>query len=177
MKTRGKIPPQTPPTEETPSLSPVALSSPPFVTQPPYHRVSASQVRAWFYLIWLSWRRQARASQMVWIAVGLLAFTVSLAAIFTAMGAWSMRSWRWPYRQGPTFLQWADEIQILMSVRDGSAVGQGVQAAWAAAVRGMIQCSGFAIFSHWGVFLWFLSFLLPLLNLSFATEALGGERE
>ncbi|HTU92262.1 MAG TPA: ABC transporter permease subunit [Gemmataceae bacterium] len=141
------------------------------------NRASFSQTRAWCYLVWLSWQRQARASQMVWIAVSLLVFTTALSAIFTARGAWSMRYWRWPYRQGPTFLQWADEIQILMSVRDSSAGGQAVQAALAASVRGIVQYSGFAIFSHWGVFLLFLSFLLPLFNLSFATEALGGERE
>jgi ABC-2 type transport system permease protein len=140
-------------------------------------RAKPSQMRAWCYLVWLSWQRQARASQMVWIAVALLGFTTALAAIFTARGAWSMRQWRWPYRQGPTLLQWADQIQILMSVHDGSASGQGVQAAVAAAVRGVVHSSGFAIFSHWGVFLLFLSFLLPLFNLSFATEALGGERE
>ena len=138
---------------------------------------SGSPSKAWFYLVRLSWQRQARASQMVWIAVGLLVFSVTLAAIFTAMGAWSMRYWRWPYRRGPTFLQWADEIQILMSVTDSSAGGQGIQAALAGSVRGIIEYSGFAIFSHWGVFLLFLSFLLPLFNLSFATEALGGERE
>jgi ABC-2 type transport system permease protein len=136
-----------------------------------------SRARAWCYLVRLSWQRQARAAQMVWIAVGLLLFVVALEAIFTSMGAWSMRNWRWPYRQGPTFLQWADEIQILMSLADRSAGGQGVQAALAAAVRSIVFSSGFAIFSHWGVFLLFLSFLLPLFNLSFATEALGGERE
>ncbi|HEY7330516.1 MAG TPA: ABC transporter permease subunit [Gemmataceae bacterium] len=141
------------------------------------NRAGLSRTRAWCYLVWLSWQRQARAAQMVWIAVGLLLFVVSLEAIFTSMNAWSMRNWRWPYRQGPTFLQWADEIQILTSVPDGSAGGQGVQAAVAAAVRGIVHTSGFAIFSHWGVFLLFLSFLLPLFNLSFATEALGGERE
>lgn len=141
------------------------------------NRANASQTRAWFYLVRLSWQRQARASQMVWIALALLAFTTALTAVFTARGAWSMRYWRWPYRQGPTFLQWADQIQILMSAHDSSAAGQGVQAAVAAAVRGIVHFSGFAIFSHWGVFLLFLSFLLPLFNLSFATEALGGERE
>jgi ABC-2 type transport system permease protein len=139
--------------------------------------VSLSSARAWCYLVWLSWQRQARAQQMVWIALGLLAFAVSLVAILTARDAWSMRLWRWPYRRGPTILQWADEIQVLMSVRDASAGGQGLQAALAAAVRGSVLQSGFTIFSHWIIFLLFLSFLLPLWNLSFATEALGGERE
>jgi ABC-2 type transport system permease protein len=162
-------------TRETASME-KGTSHPP-VTLSPCHPVTVSPTRAWCYLVWLSWRRQARASQMVWIALALLGFTTALSAIFTARGAWSMRYWRWPYRQGPTFLQWADQIQILMSAHDGSAGGQGVQAAVAAAVRSIVHSSGFAIFSHWGVFLLFLSFLLPLFNLSFATEALGGERE
>jgi ABC-2 type transport system permease protein len=141
------------------------------------HPSRSSPTRAWCYLVWLSWRRQARSQQMVWIAVGLLLFSVSLVAIFTTMNAWSMRNWRWPYRQGPTFLQWADEVQVLMSTKDNSAGGQGVQAALAASVRAIVHQSGFTIFSHWIVFLLFLSFLVPLFNLSFATEALGGERE
>lgn len=147
------------------------------VALPPSHPVTLSQTRAWFYLVWFSWRRLTRASQMVWISLGLLALAVGLVAVATALEKWSLRFTRWPFRQGPTYLQWADELQILMSVPDGSAGGQGVQAALSAAVRGIIHNSGFAIFSHWIVFLLFLSFLLPLFNLSFATEALGGERE
>jgi hypothetical protein len=114
---------------------------------------------------------------MVWIALGLLAFSIALVAIFTALGAWSMRGWRWPNRQGLSYGQWADEIQLVMSIRDASAGGQGIQAAVAAAVRCFILQSGFAVFSRQVVFLIFLSFLLPLWSLSFATESLGGERE
>jgi ABC-type Na+ efflux pump permease subunit len=114
---------------------------------------------------------------MVWIALGLLVFSVALVAIFTTLGAWSMRGWRWPYRQGLTYTQWADEIQVLMSLHDASAGGQGIHAALAAAVRAIIHESGFSVFSRWVVFLIFLSFLLPLWSLSFATESLGGERE
>jgi hypothetical protein len=114
---------------------------------------------------------------MVWIALGLLVFAVLLVVLNTMAGAWSMQRWRWPYRQGPTFVQWADEIQVLMSVTDASASGQGVQAALAGAVRGIVQESGFLVFSRWVVFSIFLTFLLPLWSLSFATEALGGDRE
>jgi ABC-2 type transport system permease protein len=137
--------------------------------------VSLSPVRGWFYLIWLSLRRQAQARQMVWIALGLLLFTVLLVAIFSAMGAGNMRNWRWPFRRGPTFMQWADAIQVVMSVPDASAEHQGIQAAIAAAVRAIVMNSDFSVFSRW-VFL-FLGFLLPLWSLSFATESLGGERE
>jgi ABC-type transport system involved in multi-copper enzyme maturation permease subunit len=169
METREDVKRETTSLETVTDHSSVALS--------PAHPVTSSRIRAWCYLVWLSWQRQARASQMVWIAVGLLAFSVALVAIFTARDAWSMRFWRWPYRRGPTFLQWADEVQVLVSLQDHSAAGQGLQAALAASVRGVVYNSGFSIFSHWGVFLLFLSFLLPLFNLSFATEALGGERE
>src|SRR5262249_18569654 len=41
----------------------------------------------------------------------------------------------------------------------------------------VLAVSGFQVFSQVAVFLIFLSFLLPIWSLSFATEALGGERE
>src|SRR5207249_3212008 len=41
----------------------------------------------------------------------------------------------------------------------------------------LLERSGFFIFSNWIVFGVFMSFLLPVWSLSFATEALGGERE
>jgi ABC-2 type transport system permease protein len=158
-----------PASAETTNHLPVPLS--------PRLAVSPSPIRAWCYLVWLSWQRQAQARQMVWIAVGLLVISVILVGINTAAGRWSMRHWRFPFRYGPTAMQWADEVQVTTSVLDRSASGQGVQAALAAAVRGIIDQSGFMVFSRTAVFLIFLSFLLPLWSLSFATEALGGERE
>jgi hypothetical protein len=114
---------------------------------------------------------------MVWIALGLLVFAVLMVIFNTMADRWSMQRWRWPYRRGPTFVQWADEIQVLLSATDHSASGQGVQAALAASVRGIVQRSGFMVFSRWVVFSIYLTFLLPLWSLSFATEALGGDRE
>jgi ABC-type transport system involved in multi-copper enzyme maturation permease subunit len=114
---------------------------------------------------------------MVWIALGLLVISVILVAINTAAGRWSMKHWRFPFRNGPTAVQWADEVQMLSGTMDQSASGQGVQAAVAASVRGIIERSGFMVFSRTAVFSIFLTFLLPLWSLSFATEALGGERE
>jgi len=114
---------------------------------------------------------------MVWIALGLLVFAVLMVIFNTMADRWSMQRWRWPYRTGPTFAQWADEIQVLLSVTDHSASGQGVQAALAASVRGIVQRSEFMVFSRWVVFSIYLTFLLPLWSLSFATEALGGDRE
>jgi hypothetical protein len=114
---------------------------------------------------------------MVWIALGLLVFALALVAINTARGAWSMQQWRYPYRAGPTFGQWADQVQVLAGALDGSAGGQAIVGGVTAAVRGVIQQSGFMVFSRWVVFTIFLSFLLPLWSLSFATEAFGGDRE
>src|SRR5262245_47583674 len=59
---------------------------------------AAPSVRAWFALVVLSMRRQARARQMVWIALALLGFTTFLVALNTALGRWDMGHWRPPRR-------------------------------------------------------------------------------
>src|SRR5262249_13871697 len=83
---------------------------------------------AWCYLVWLSWQRQARAHLMVWIALGLLAFTLFIVVLNTAAGRWGR----------PQGVVW---------VSPGIILGG------------------------------FCGFLLPMWSLSFATEALGRERE
>src|SRR5437868_4725952 len=77
--------------------------------------VSLSSSRAWFYLIWLSLQRQARARHMVWIAVSLLGLTVIAIAENTARGRWSMDHWRSPRGSGPSFGQWLDDWTALTS--------------------------------------------------------------
>src|SRR5579871_1900178 len=49
-----------------------------------------SPVRAWFALIRLSIRRQARMQQMVWIALGLLALTMFFVGMNTSLGRWPL---------------------------------------------------------------------------------------
>src|SRR5262249_46635038 len=66
---------------------------------------SASPVRAWFYLIWLSMQRQARVWQMIWIALGLLLLTATVIALTTAQGRWSMRHYRWTW-VNPDYYHW-----------------------------------------------------------------------
>src|SRR5947199_9706269 len=68
--------------------------------------VTPSPWRAWLYLVWLSWHRQARARQMVWIALGLLAFSTAVVALNTAAGRWGMAHWRFFGRLGPTYREW-----------------------------------------------------------------------
>jgi hypothetical protein len=158
-----------------------------------------SQLGAWAYLVWLTWQRQARARQMVWIALGLLAFAGTVVAINTAAGRWGMHHWRYPRRWGPTFPVWIDKTQVVLSLVHRSPEAQGLQHGVLGCCRTLISpdaratlpgqpkgepprgpvlaWSGFLVFAQWVVFGIFLTFLLPLWSLSFATEALGGERE
>lgn len=137
----------------------------------------ASPWRAWCYLVVLSWQRQARARQMVWIALGLLGFATALVAINTAAGRWGMHHWRSPPREGPTFRHWIDETELAVGLAHPGAGGQAVGQAVFGSARLILKESAFLVFSRWLVFSIFLSFLLPVWSLSFATEALGGDRE
>jgi ABC-type transport system involved in multi-copper enzyme maturation permease subunit len=135
-----------------------------------------SRVRAWCYLVWLSWQRQARARQMVWIALLLLGFAVVWVAVQAQMGRWDMSHWRHPRRWGPSYAQWVAVVQV-PAVFDRSPGGWAVGSALAGSCRAILASSGFLVFSYGVVFSLFLTFLLPIWSLSFATEAIGGERE
>jgi ABC-2 type transport system permease protein len=145
--------------------------------------------RAWFALVGLSVRRQAKARQMVWIALGLMAFAVTLVVLNTIAGRWGMHHWRYPRRTGPDFMTWTTEVETVTGVIHRSPGAQGIQHALLGACRVILTPTGtnsnsqvlvisaFQVFSQWVVFSIFLTFLLPIWSLSFATEALGGERE
>jgi ABC-type transport system involved in multi-copper enzyme maturation permease subunit len=141
--------------------------------------VSPSPLSAWLYLVWLSWRRQARMRHMVWISLALLAVTTTAVTVQTLSGGWGLQKARPWWRSSPlTYEQVFDETYwSLLAVApvgspDRAVFGAGVvRSAWAA-----LQHTDFINFSG-GVFLIFVSFLLPLWSLSFGTEALGGDRE
>jgi ABC-type Na+ efflux pump permease subunit len=131
---------------------------------------------------------------MVWIALGLMAFSTALVAVNTAAGRWGMHDWRHPRRAAPhefrqTYLTWANDLQAFTALTDRSAGGQAVSSALFGACRVVLSptarttdgrvlaASAFQVFSQFAVFSIFLTFLLPVWSLSFATEALGGERE
>src|SRR5207253_1663247 len=69
-----------------------------------------SAVRAWLYLVRLAVRQQARAGQMVWIALGLLALTTAIVAVNALAGRWGMDQWRSPRGVGPTYRQWVAAV-------------------------------------------------------------------
>ncbi len=60
-------------------------------------RPNRSVVRAWFTLIGLSLRRQARARTMIWVALGLLLIAVGLIGTQTLRGGWSLGVNRFKY--------------------------------------------------------------------------------
>src|SRR5262249_45344642 len=78
------------------------------------------------------------------------------------------------YRETATALEQSNGIGPLSP---GGLLSMGVRDSLAAGAREIIGRSGFFVFSNGFVFTLFLSFLLPIWSLSFATEALGGDRE
>lgn len=125
----------------------------------------ASPVRAFAFLVGFAIRRQARVRQMVGIAVGLLLICLLLVGAFTASNGWDRYEWRLnrvkPYTvehlAGAVARPAADQSDYMIRFRQ--------------------ETRPLAVFSRWVVFLLFLGFLLPLFSLSFATGALGQERE
>jgi len=125
----------------------------------------ASPVRAFAFLIGFAIRRQARVRQMVGIAVGLLLICLLLVGAFTASSGWDRYEWRLnrvrpysvEYLAGAVARPAADQSDYMIRFRQ--------------------ETRPLAVFSRWVVFLLFLGFLLPLFSLSFATGALGQERE
>lgn len=232
-----------PETEMRPEEPGVALVPPPR-DEPPAPSAFRQSLLGFCYLVRLSFQRQARARQMVWIALGLLAFTAIVIGLNTVAGRWNMGHWRWwwlapspfavsgsehapwqptlqPEHLGllgvapdagfPGALPWGflrlssgdtwarNQLYTLGSLRPRYVVltyeetAQGLermpgvtgwspeaialQSAVAGASRALLDRSGFLVFSNWIVFSVFLSFLLPIWSISFATEALGGDRE
>jgi ABC-2 type transport system permease protein len=138
------------------------------------HPVVPSSFRAWCYLVRLAWVRQAKAREMVWIALALLAVSVGMVTVWTAVRPWGMQGWHHPRRRNaPTYQDLSVETNGLLGLTGRSAGADAVLGA----CRGVLVRSDVLVFSRAVVFNIFMSFLLPLWALSFATETFGGERE
>jgi ABC-type transport system involved in multi-copper enzyme maturation permease subunit len=121
---------------------------------------------------------------MVWIALGLLTFTAIFIAINTAANRWDMHRWRWfpPSKEGgyapaQPYGEVADNVQALLLAFPRGPGLSTIEHAYTGAVQSVLDQSPFLVFTNGFVLTLFLPFLLPLLSLSFATEALGGDRE
>ena len=120
---------------------------------------------------------------MVWIAVALLGFSSVLVGLNTLMGRWGMSHWRGPRQPGeswqdwsrrPTYRDWADNLAALRVTLSAAPLPpEAVTSVYAV----VLDRSDFLVFSRVVVFTVFVSFLLPLWSLSFATESFGSERE
>ncbi|HLN31927.1 MAG TPA: ABC transporter permease [Gemmataceae bacterium] len=159
---------------------------------------------AWCYLVWFCFLRQARARQMVWIALALLTLITTVVGLVTLAGRVGMEEWRWtwvggnqplrinpqekagpPVREPPipphyvrlSYAETAQGMQVLPHAIPMPSSAAALQDAVAGATRIALARSRFYLFSNWVVFSVFVGFLLPIWSLSFATEALGGERE
>ena len=136
-----------------------------------------SVFRAWCYLVWLSFQRQARAHLMVWIALGLLGLTLLIVGYSTQAGLMSMGHWRKPRGQGPTYAERVEYYGLVGSLPYTPGENAGPQMAHAAFYGAIHRGSGFFVFSNFVVFQLFSTVLLPLWSTAFATEGLGRERE
>ncbi len=139
---------------------------------------TATGWRAWWYLVGLSFWRQARLRQMVWVALGLLVFAAAFVAINTARDRWNIRTWRIGRGQ-PALGVWTDSLEaILYAIPRAAPIGPADPGVVAAFQQILLHTPWpFIVYTQGIVMGLFLGFLLPLWTLSFATEALGGERE
>jgi len=155
------------------NTDPVTLSPCHLVALSPCHTETPSPLRAWLYLVWLCIQRQARARLMIWIALALLAIMTTWVGLVTLGDRWGMRHWRSGRTGGYSF----QNFQQLLETLPLPLPATPVQNAFTGVNQALLAQSGFYVFAHWGIFLVFIGFILPLWSLSFATDALGGERE
>lgn len=113
---------------------------------------------------------------MVGIALGLLAMTVLFVGVNSYFGRWNYGRLRArPYRENLNthLVRMTQQQSMLIRVPPASALHWAI----VGSVSGAVENSGFLMFSRWIVFATFQAFLLPIWTLSFATDALGQERE
>jgi hypothetical protein len=162
------------------SRHPVIPSASPPIISPPTDADEPSTLRAWFYLIGLSIQRQARMREMAYIALALLGLAVALVWIFTATDRWNMNNWRLSRRDGTLDFK---ELTIFLDASISRGASPGIpsviamQQAMLAGIRFGMDRSEFYVFSNTVIFSILVSFLLPIWSLSFATQAMAGERE
>ena len=76
-----------------------------------------------------------------------------------------------------TYGDTAKSLELLPRVLPGPSWAAALEDALAGAAQVSLKQSSFYVFSNWIVFSIFVGFLLPIWSLSFATDALGSERE
>ena len=124
-----------------------------------------SPMRAWWFLVVFSFRRMLKIRQLVSIAIGLLILTSLIVVLITTQFGWD-RTRVALRRNDPAKLQYVV----------GGMAGPAIEKSeYLDAIKRENQ--PLPVFSRWMVFFLYLGFLLPIWTLSFATSALGTERE
>lgn len=149
------------------------------ITPPAERDVSPSWRLAAAYcaLMGLSFRRQARAHQTLWIALLLLACAIGLVRLQTMSVGWNKSNWRMG-RGGATWEQVLAMSSLqaeVLAAQNPVATALSHATLWSERVA--LERTGSGVFAEVMVYGLFLSFLLPVWSLSFATQALGSERE
>jgi hypothetical protein len=144
--------------------------------------------------------------QMVWIALALLALVAGFVAAVShnPRRGWGVANRRFVVRspaevpnglkqlgapprsrgssQRPpvwvtTYGRYLDDWHLTTAALPQPLPAAAIETALAGAFRAAADGSPFVYFARWVMFGLFLAFLLPLWSLSFATQAIGGERE
>jgi ABC-type Na+ efflux pump permease subunit len=124
-----------------------------------------SPFRSWLYLLGFSFRQLGRVKQLVGIAVGLLLVTCLVTSLITLNFGWD-RTERRMQRNDPRSVAFVAGGAVVPVIENGPLMESITK-----------ESRPLPVFSRWLVFFIFLGFLLPLWNLSFATSALGSDRE
>jgi ABC-2 type transport system permease protein len=126
---------------------------------------STSRLSAFLYLMGFSFRRVIQARQMAIVAVVLLLILTGVVGMFTKQFGWDRYNAR---------LMQSDPANLMF-------LGGGVLAPDIATSDFMVnlrkETRPLAVFSRWIVFSLDLNFLMPLWSLTFATAAIGSDRE
>jgi ABC-2 type transport system permease protein len=154
----------------------------------------SSALRAFGALVLFSMKRHAKVRQLAWVAFALLAILSAVVLVSSN----SPVGWRLETRtrsisdqkdekgENPirvTYKQYGDERLPIYEVIPSTPEGFGLKMAVASAYRAIMQDRqflddfAFLSFVRVVVYGYFLSFLLPLLTLAYASGAFGAERE
>jgi ABC-type transport system involved in multi-copper enzyme maturation permease subunit len=144
-----------------------------------------SILTAFGVLVVQSAQRHWRVRQMGWVSVGLLTMVVVIVAVVTARGGWDLRQRR-PFRDAPTFRQYAEQNRLPYQLALGAGVAQadlGISSLVLTSQQQILTSEkimhnwAFVNFTRWSMLGAYLGFVLPLFTLAYASAAFGTERE
>ena len=156
-------------------------------------RSVTSPLRAFGVLVAHSFQRHWRVRQMGWVAVGLLSVCVLAVGVITARpGGWGLPDR--PLRRGFTYRQYAEALlppnrlanppgNRALDPHPFDPLRDSLQSLVLSIPAAVLQSEkflhdwAFMNFSRWVVLGTYLGFVLPLFTLSYASGAIGAERE